>query len=325
MDNNVTSRFFASGSNRIGEIRGISSVGRNVGVSVNEVHPRQEAALAALVATAILVFADSGAFGEVKFNAPHKCSKKSDRCQAGECLGNGNLPFPEAPACTFVVVKPIDDAEWDARIGVQERLAAALGVQLFVVAPDKVGDQKVTLERLARYADRMRGMRELGANIIVAMQKGDVEAGELTLTQFDDKVEEILGFGDFVRGIPSKKNTTTVAELREYAKALRAKGATRVHLLGMGVKSGKAFEKRLAVLDGFEVYSDSVRICAMVGRPKGKAPRLLTCMQDAVRAENGLAAEENLTDAMCEEAVRRAFTVENEELGFAPHAAAKAA
>lgn len=273
------SRYFASGSNRIGEIRGLAAAGRNIGVAAPEVSPRAEAALAALAGSGLKVFVDSGAFGEVSFEGG------------------------------WHIVREITDAEWELRLDLYVRLARVLGSQLYAVAPDCVGNQELTLARLARYADRVREIAALGANVIVAVQKGRASQAD-----FLASARAILGDVDLVVGVPSKKGATTLDELRELGAALPA--GTRVHLLGKGVHS-RDFDAYAEAIEHCVVFSDSVRICAMVGRG-GRRPRRLTAQADAVRAEAGLAERGRLTEALYTEAVRRAFVLDNSDLGFVP-------
>lgn len=79
--------------------------------------------------------------------------------------------------------------------------------QLFVVAPDKVGDQLATLARLRQYADRLRALIEAGCMVIVPIQRGVMPASLML-----DQVAAILGSRDFVAGIPSNKEAMSIAE-----------------------------------------------------------------------------------------------------------------
>ena len=96
-------RYFASGSNHAGEIAGLAAAGYDVGVAIPELNAAGEAALVELAGLRTKVFADSGAFGEVRYDAA------SDR----------------------MVLKgaPISDAEWRKRLAAYRRLAVALEVE----------------------------------------------------------------------------------------------------------------------------------------------------------------------------------------------------
>ncbi len=253
--------YFVSGSNHAGEIRGLALSGSNVGVSACEVGPAAEAELALLAGGMTKVFVDSGAFGEVAFG-------------------------PTGP----VVKARISDTEWAKRLALYERLATELGSQLYCVAPDMVAFQAETLARLARYAPEMKRLMALGVNLIVPVQKG-----ALSMAEFATRAEAILGTDEVVWGIPSKKDATSIADLEAFAEYLFMKAKpTRLHLLGLGPVSPRFMRAYNAVLlnsPWTTVYSDSVRITALVGRGVLRKngtmspPRPLTAASDAVVAE----------------------------------------
>lgn len=203
------------------------------------------------------VFVDSGAFGEVRFDP---------------ALGR------------LVDHRPITHADWLERLAGYDRIAAALGSRAYLVAPDKVGDQAETLRRLALYAPRIRTLRDLGANIIVPIQRGALPGAD-----FDRECSAVLGFSDYVRGIPSKKAAASVAEIGELSRSLPADA--RVHLLGLG-PFGERYDAVIAALDRAPelVTCDSVRIKALVGRTNGPGgtPRILTRLTDLAKAALGL-------------------------------------
>jgi hypothetical protein len=301
------SGYFASGSNRVGEIRGIAAAGRALGVAAPEVSDAPEAELHALAGSDLPVFVDSGAFGEVEFNAIHQCGvgsngkprKPPKTCREGKCIGDGNRPHPDHPPFTFVTVKPIGDDQWDSILGLYVRLARSLGHAVYLVAPDKVGDQSVTLDRLARYSKQVRQLRKLGANIIVPIQRGDLSAA-----QFDAKCAAALGFDDYIRGIPSKKGASNPADVAEFCADMRARGHYRVQLEGM------------------TVTCDSVRLTAIT--PAG---RTLHVEKRRVARERGLptpSRTNHMPPDAYTEAVRRVFTAEGSRWKKAPASRAMA-
>lgn len=243
--------YFASGSNHPGEILGFASIGMNVGVAAPSTTPAAEAALVSLAGTSTKVFVDSGAFGEVAFGPDGMFVKK--------------LITPE---------------EWTSRLDLYERLASALGKQLYAVAPDQVGNQPVTLERMRTYRERIQKIRKTGASILAPIQKGD-----LSMADFDRQVEKALGFSDFVRAIPMKKDATSVEELRAF---MRERKPRRIHLLGMG-PGAKIYSEVIKMIHeiapGTSVTLDSVKITSAVQRPEKGPPRKLTAAQDRVRAK----------------------------------------
>ena len=245
-------RHFASGSQQTGLPTGFAEVGKDVGVAALDVRPSVEAELKRLAGRDVHVFVDSGAFSEVAFG-------------------------PEGPR----TVRPFTAEDWERVLGLYERLAPALREQLHVVAPDKVGDQGVTLERLRTYAGRMRALRDdYGVNILVPLQQG-----QRSLADFDREVEVLFGDRDYIPSIPSKKDATPTAALIDYVRERRP---ARLHLLGLGPDSPRAE----GVLDSIHrtspetvVQMDSNIIRAAVGRPEGGPPRKFTAGQDQAADE----------------------------------------
>lgn len=249
--------YFASGSNAPVEIQGFARIGHPVGVSCAHLKPAGEQALHQLP-PGLPTFVDSGAFSEADF------------------------PEDGPP----VIVRPMTRAQWDHVMGVYERLARSRGSSLYVVAPDCVGDQAETLRRLRRYAPVMRRVRKLGTNIIVPVQRGVVRQAE-----FDRQCAAVLGFDDYIRGVPSKKKATSFAQ---YAAFLREARPKRVHLLGMGIRN-RSFPRFAAVAAevGAELFCDSCLIKGSVGKTNGRinhpaerkgGPRIYTRAQQLAQA-----------------------------------------
>lgn len=279
---------FWSGSNHAGEIAGLALAGEHVGVTAPDLTEDAIRALEQLAGTATRVFLDSGAFNEVEFGA-------------------------QGPQ----VVRPISDAEWRRRLALYVRLARALGAQLFAVAPDQIGNQDATLARLAQFRAEVDAVRALGANILVPLQ-----GGARPLAEFDAAVCEVLGCADFVRAVPMKKGATSIDAI---AALLAARPIARLHLLGLGAQSPKWDETERAIraaAPAIELYADSCRLKALVGR--GSGVRELTRLQDEIREELvpeafGEIERADYTDSAAEEInswlvgdARRAFAAELE-------------
>jgi len=235
--------YFASGSNRPAEIRGLASVGADVGVAVPELSPNGLAELVALAGSDVQVFVDSGAFSEVRFGA------------AG-----------------VEVVKPITDAEWTRRLGIYRELAAALGSQVWLVAPDQVGSQEVTLERLTRYREQVAELAGLGARVLVPIQKGAISQAA-----FAEQVGLVLGSTPWLPALPCKKAATSPQEAAAFLQATRPE---HVHLLGLGPHNAKA-PAFVAAIEAAGVGSfslDSNWLAASTGWTNGPAggPRRFT-------------------------------------------------
>lgn len=268
--------YFPSGSNHPGEILGFADAGMNVGATIVSLRLNALAILGALAGSATKVFMDSGAFSEVDF-----------------------------PNGVPTIVAEIADADWTARLDRFEELAEVLGANLYAVAPDCVAHQTETLARLERYAPRVRRLRELGANVLVAHQKG-----ELSLVDFNRKAAELLGFDDFVVAVPMMKDETSLDELGELLSTVRP---AAVHFLGLGPKSPRfdaTVEAARAASPSTAILCDSVAITSLVGRTNGVGggPRPLTAASDAaleaVRDElwtEGVEGELDYSDSILED------------------------
>jgi hypothetical protein len=287
-DSSVEATYFASGSNTPDQIRGFSAIGQAIGVAHPELTENGEDALHALAGTDLPVFVDSGAFSEVEFNAPHKCSKKAKACKAGQCIGSGNVPRADLPVGAPFVVAPITEDRWQDILDTYNRLALTLGSQLYVVAPDQVAFQAETLQRLRRWAPEVRSLISLGANVLVAMQKGPA----MSQADFHAEVVSILGTDDFVCALPCNKNATSNQEIADFVAKVQPK---RLHLLGLGLRNKRTPGAAKAVAKNSpatELSLDSCLICESVGRGNGRAshpaedhkgPRLFTAAKDAAR------------------------------------------
>lgn len=228
---------FNSGSNHEGEILGTAAVGEHVGVAVNRLSPDAERALIALAelpeAAAVRVFADSGAFEE---------------CSSGV---------------------EIDEREWKARLATYRRLGAALGGRVTVVAPDRIGDQQGTLERLARFSGHLADVAATGAEVLVSVVGPRDETG-LDRVTYWKAAQRAAGLdGNWVPAMPMKKCPASPAEVEAFVAAVRP---ARLHLLGLGPRSASWGAVLAAVRRGSagcEVSSDSVWLCSVVGRKSG--------------------------------------------------------
>lgn len=201
--------YFASGTNHPGEIRGFVEEGQPIGtVATDECNIVCRRELERLAGTGVPVFIDSGAFSEVK-----------EKIVGGQFAG-------------FDIVKPITDEQWRERLGFYKHLGRILGPQLYAVAPDRVGDQEVTLERLARYADDVRELQEMGVRIMVPLQRGP-----MPLPEFDQRVQRILGNEDYLVAFPMKKGATDPATISAFLDYRRPRA---IHLLGLGERNKDA-------------------------------------------------------------------------------------
>jgi hypothetical protein len=251
--------YFASGLQEPGEIRGVTMAGYHVGISCSTLRRGLlDTVERAVKLLGVQVFVDSGAFSEVR-------------------EVNGQL----------VPRRTLSDADWELRMRVYERLAKSCGKDAWLVAPDKVGDQFLTLERLRRWAPRLRAMLRIhgdpsfGPQLIVPLQKG-----AMTLSEFAQAACEALGLSEdeVVWGLPSKKAATTLQGIADFARTCTPDA--RFHLLGMS-PFNEAFEPAVTTLRYYcpeaSITCDAVRQISLVGRKRGLKP--LTAAQDEVRRE----------------------------------------
>lgn len=204
------------------------------------------------------IFVDSGAFSEVAFN-----------------------PATER----LEIVKLITHRGWLERFELYQRIAGWYGTRARIVAPDCVGNQERTLERLERYAAHVSVCAALRAQIIVPIQKG-----ELPMSEMYRRACRILNLRHApIAGIPLKKDATSLKDLAELVDSMPWY-ACRFHLLGLGPES----KRYKAVIEcirsrrpNAEITSDSVTIRRLVGRKNGRGggPRTLTKYQDLAKAE----------------------------------------
>lgn len=249
----------ASGVNHPSEVHSLVNNAFNVGVTCGEI---RTGVLRALLLyrhwSSLRVFFDSAGFSEVEFSRE---------------LGR------------LVVARPLSDADWHERFRLYRWAAAAFGRRALVVAPDLVGDQRATLERMERYAVQMRRVAELGASVIAPIQKGD-----LPMSAMFARCTEILGIpaDQLIAGVPMKKDATGLTDLAELADSLQPRA--RVHLLGLGPES-RRYAGAIATIrtrrPDARITSDSVTLRRLVGNTNGPGggPRPLTKYQRAARAE----------------------------------------
>lgn len=165
---------FRSGMSAVGDFRGAAAAGVAIGVVAGEL-PTVLVFLAAprLLAEGGALFVDSGAFSEMK---------------------TGDEPDFNAVLTVYSAISGATKRREDR-------------ARLFVVAPDKVGDQLETLARLARYRSRMRALIDQGCSVIVPVQRGALPAAEML-----DRIADVLGTRNFVAGIPANKDALSIAD-----------------------------------------------------------------------------------------------------------------
>src|ERR1700751_5936403 len=146
--------------------------------------------------------------------------------------------------------------------------------RLSAVAPDRVGDPAVMLERLARYRSQLEEIAGLGAEILIPVQNG-----ELSPADFYRRAVEASGLA-LVLAMPMKKAATGLDGVLAFVREIRPR---RIHLLGMGYETRRArrlVDLLLAADPELVVSMDSNRLRAVTG--KG---RKMTHLEAHLRSE----------------------------------------
>lgn len=258
--------YFGSGTQQSpGEVEGMARLaeqqgGLGVGVEVNACTQDCLLALEGVAGRGVPLFVDSGAFPEFM------------------CLARGRSP----EQCE------IGPEEWRRRLGVYEQLARLFRSDANLVAPDKIGDQGQTQERLEAHGALLKKpARSHGAWILLVAQ-----GGEQARHVFWDRMRKLLvkkgvPKARIAAALPMKARATTLSEVGEFVR--RTRDLKRIHLLGMGPgRVDNALEVIEEHGEGIEVTYDSNLIRSGVGRGAqflSVAPEVYTYAQDIVRYE----------------------------------------
>jgi hypothetical protein len=188
---------------------------------------------------------DSGAFSEVIFT-------------------------PEGPR----VAVPISDPEWRRRLAVYLHLASALHDKAMLVAPDQVGDQGQTLNRLGRYRDELAAIVSTGASLILPLQ-----VGAMSHAEFFAAAQHVAGVS-LIPAMPMRKAPTSADDLLRFVEDVKPR---HIHLLGIGIDN-RRIERLIDFVRYFSpstaISMDSNRLRAVAGRH-----RPLTKLEAELRAE----------------------------------------
>lgn len=124
-------------------------------------------------------------------------------------LDRGGMCFCDSGAfSSFLTGEPMDWADVLQRYDSLALMTETPG-NLYVVAPDKVGDQGETLRLLAAWADRLRNLITQGCKVIIPIQCGRLSGQALI-----DMVAGVLQTRQFIVGIPSNRAAMPVDECR---------------------------------------------------------------------------------------------------------------
>lgn len=168
---------FRSGMSRTKDFWGAAAAGVPIGVVASELSlAARITGLPRFLQRGGFLFIDSGAFSEIKTGVA-----------------------PDFDRVLSVYEDLVEDAAF----------AGYTPDRLYVVSPDKVGDQLATLERIARYQARIKALIVAGCRVIVPIQRGVMPTKEMLA-----RVVGLLGTDRFVAGIPSNREAMSADECR---------------------------------------------------------------------------------------------------------------
>jgi len=254
---------FASGL-KPGQIYGFAELGRGVGFSLAE---RREGVSADLGAKAWKGYLDV-------------LDRIADELPGGFTLLVDNGAVQEVDLATMTAVAPISDAAWQKRMVRYAELASRYGDAVWLITPDRIGDQRETIRRFKLCAPALREAVSLGATLVLTLQPGELdpvslEARLLGLLALDSSLTArrsplvIPAFPMRLRGDDRRATVTPLPVLVDFVRRRRPR---TVHLLGMGLKSKllpDVLRAIQAVSPETRVTLDSaeVRAVAVQGRP----------------------------------------------------------
>lgn len=183
------------------------------------------------------VFMDSGAFGEV----------------------NADLS----------IKKEMTDKDWQKIFDRYEALAKVFGDRLTVMAPDRVGDQEVTMQRLEKYKNRIKKVASYGCKIMGAIQKNPTVPNSLYL--FHERMNNFfqsIGIKHWVRGLPLNKSPVKISDVEYMIQ--NAEPFRYIHLLGKSpyAKDYNKWEAMLSKYPQLDITCDASIFRRIVGEGK---------------------------------------------------------
>jgi hypothetical protein len=122
-------------------------------------------------------------------------------------LNKGGKVFVDSGA--FGAYQKKTSMDWSKVLGVYEAICMSSDKRenLWVVSPDKIGDQDETLVLLGQWKTRIVELIKDGCNVIVPLQ-----CGKLSGIEMISRVTSILGCSQWVAGIPSNKEAMSIEE-----------------------------------------------------------------------------------------------------------------
>ncbi len=202
-----------------------------------------------------------------------------------QLAGRGTPVFVDSGAYEeFTKQRPISDADWSGVLGVYDQIAKAYRQDAYLVAPDKIGDQRETARRLAKFMPTLVGLaKKRKANLLLVAQGGATPRWKFWNAEVAKLRRAGVPASKIVGAMPMQAKAAKIPELVEFVK--RAKGLRMIHLLGIGPgRVEAAYDAVKKARPDLRVIFDSVLITRGVGRGfLGVEPQIYTYAQDLVR------------------------------------------
>ncbi len=240
---------YASGLSTMGEIVGFAELGWNVGVTggncsrtpptrspdAHRTLPFETSCMDALrhIPFGTKVMVDSGAVKEV--------DRKTGR-----------------------VRRQMSDQVWNNRLDFYDEVTEIVGgSRVLLIAPDRIRSQDMTLERVSRYAHRMRRLHRKGCDVLAVLQPG-----KMPLADFHRQIAKRLGFTP----IPAFPMGARETDERAMELCLATLRPARTHFLGQGPRSKylpEVVKIAKRTVPGIVISCDSYPLRAMKGYSQG--------------------------------------------------------
>lgn len=248
--------FFSGLSRSPSDMRGVIDAGKPVGVSLYSDNPNSPALsdtvinrLVNAARSGIKVFIDSGSF------------------------------------TAFAKKKPYTEADWDRVVRDWRRILDQLSDQhignVYVVAPDVIGDHAATLEVQSYMIEQVQDLIDRGANVIVPVQKS---ADGTLSTNVADASDSFGEFEKLIIGIPFNAEAWSLEDVVEF---VGQQLHDRIHLLGIGPKRlGPVMEAISEADPEVTVSADATQLRARIGTGRALT-QLSQARRDARELEEG--------------------------------------
>jgi len=167
------------------------------------------------------------------------------------------------------IKKAMTHKDWIKIFNVYDRLGKVWKDRIILMAPDRVGDQEVTMERLERYSKELQNLAKYGCKIMGAIQKNPTIPN--SLFHFHTRMNNFfksIGIKDWVRGLPLNKSPVRLDDVIYMIE--NSEPFKYMHFLGKSpyAKDWEDWEKGLAKYTHLDITCDATIFRRMVGEGK---------------------------------------------------------